>query len=262
MNNIEQKLGFDRIRQMVAEQCTNALAARMAEEMRFMTDHEQLCHELQLTEEMRQIVLMESEFPQQDFIDLTPILTHLRVGNTVIPLESLFDLKLSLRTIRECYQFLTAEEHVKYTALRDVAIGVELGYGGKSSQLNVINSLLGKLIDDHGELYDNASPALAEIRRTKARKAAEVDAQVNSTLARAKREGWAPEGADVTIRDGTYSCRENFGKTIAHCRDLIKDDRLKGFLMAPWYYRTQEDCRAKIMESLDVMAEAIRQWKS
>lgn len=202
MSNIEQKLGFDRIRQMVAEQCTNALAARMADEMAFMTDYERLSHELKLTEEMRQIVLMESGFPQQDFIDLTPILTHLRVGNTMIPLESLFDLKLSLRTIRECYYFLTAEEHIKYEAMRNVAIEVELGYGGKSSQLNVINSLLGKLIDDHGELYDNASPALAEIRRTKARKAAEVDAQVNSTLARAKREGWAPSDAEVTIRDG------------------------------------------------------------
>lgn len=201
-NNIEQKLGFDRIRQMVTEQCTNALAARMADEMRFSSDFEKVQYELQLTEEMRQIVLMESEFPQQDFIDLTPILTHLRVGNTVIPLESLFDLKLSLRTIRECYYFLTAEEHQQYTALRNLAIEVELGYGGKSSQLNVINSLLGKLIDDHGELYDNASPALAEIRRTKARKAAEVEAQVNSTLSRAKREGWAPEGAEVTIRDG------------------------------------------------------------
>ncbi len=202
MDNIEQKLGFDRIRQMVAEQCTNALATRMAEEMRFSSDFEKVQYELQLTEEMRQIVLMESEFPQQDFIDLTPILTHLRVGNTVIPLESLFDLKLSLRTIRECYYFLTAEEHMQYEALRNIAIEVELGYGGKSSQLNVINSLLGKLIDDHGELYDNASPTLAEIRRTKARKAAEVDAQVSSTLARAKREGWAPEGAEVTIRDG------------------------------------------------------------
>ena len=201
-NNIEQKLGFDRIRQMVTEQCTNALAARMADEMRFSSDFAKVQYELQLTEEMRQIVLMESEFPQQDFIDLTPILTHLRVGNTVIPLESLFDLKLSLRTIRECYYFLTAEEHQQYTALRNLAIEVELGYGGKSSQLNVINSLLGKLIDDHGELYDNASPALAEIRRTKARKAAEVEAQVNSTLSRAKREGWAPEGAEVTIRDG------------------------------------------------------------
>ena len=202
MDNIEQKLGFDRIRQMVVEQCTNALATRMAEDMRFSSDFEKVQYELQLTEEMRQIVLMESEFPQQDFIDLTPILTHLRVGNTVIPLESLFDLKLSLRTIRECYYFLTAEEHMQYEALRNMAIEVELGYGGKSSQLNVINSLLGKLIDDHGELYDNASPALAEIRRTKARKAAEVDAQVSSTLARAKREGWAPEGAEVTIRDG------------------------------------------------------------
>ncbi len=187
---------------MVAEQCTNALAAQMAEQMHFTADYESLRHELQLVEEMRNIVLMESGFPQQDFIDLTPILTHLRVGNTIIPLENLFDLKLSLRTIRECYYFLTAEEHQQYSALRNLAIEVELGYGGKSSQLNVINSLLGKLIDDHGELYDNASPALAEIRRTKARKTAEVDAQISHTLARAKREGWAPEGAEVTIRDG------------------------------------------------------------
>ena len=58
----------------------------------------------------------------------------------------------------------------------------------------------------------------------------------------------------------TYSCRENFAKTIAHCRGFIKDDRLKGFFMAPWYYRTQEDNRAKIMESLDVMGEAVRKW--
>ncbi len=200
--NIEQKLGFDRIRQMVAEHTTNALARQMVDAMDFSTDYDTLLHELQLTEEMRQIVLMESEFPQQDFIDLTPILTQLRVGNTFIPLEALFDLKLSLRTIRECYYFLTAEEHIQYEALRNVAVEVELGYGGKASQLNVINSRLGQLIDDHGELYDNASPALAEIRRTKARKAAEVDAQVNSALARAKREGWAPEGAEVTIRDG------------------------------------------------------------
>ena len=56
----------------------------------------------------------------------------------------------------------------------------------------------------------------------------------------------------------TYSNRENFGKTIDPCRNLIKGDRLKGFFMAPWYYRTQEDKRGKIMESLDVMAEEIR----
>ena len=77
MSNIEQKLGFDRIRQMVAEQCTNALAVRMADEMHYMTDYEPLYHELKLVEEMRQIVLMESGFPQQDFIDLTRLATSM-----------------------------------------------------------------------------------------------------------------------------------------------------------------------------------------
>jgi hypothetical protein len=60
----------------------------------------------------------------------------------------------------------------------------------------------------------------------------------------------------------TFVCRENFELTVSHCRELIKSDRLKGFLMAPWYYRTQEDNRAKIMESLDVMGEVIANWKN
>ena len=201
-DNIEQKLGFDRIRQMVEGYCTNHLASRMVSEMHFSNNFNSIHQELQLVEEMRQIVLMESEFPQQDFIDLTPMLAHLHVANTFMPLESLFDLMLSLRTIRDLYRFLTDESHQNYTALRNLAVEVELGYGGKSSQLNVINSRLGQLIDDHGELYDNASPALAEIRRSKARKSAEVEAQVNHALAKAKREGWAPEGAEATIRDG------------------------------------------------------------
>lgn len=201
-NNIEQKLGFDRIRQMVEEQCSNAMAAQMAREMTFTSDSQWLHEELQQVGEMMQIVQMESGFPQQDFIDLSPTLSHLRVGNTAISLEAMSDLKLSLRTIADCYRFLTAEEHIGYAALREVAIGVELGYGGSRSQLNVINSLLGKLIDDHGELYDHASPQLAEIRRTRAKKAAEVEAQVNHALARAKREGWASEDAEVTMRDG------------------------------------------------------------
>lgn len=208
--NIEQKLGFDRIRALVADYTTNSLARQMVEQMSFTTDFDALSHELHLVEEMRQIVLLESEFPSQDFIDLTPVLDRLRVGNTFVPLESLFDLKLSLRTIRDCYRFLVSDQaasasspdHFKYPELANLAVEVELGYGGKSSQLNVINSLLGRLIDDHGELYDNASPALAEIRRTRARKSAEVQAQVAGALARAKREGWAPEGAEVTIRDG------------------------------------------------------------
>ena len=44
----------------------------------------------------------------------------------------------------------------------------------------------------------------------------------------------------------TYSCRENFGKTIDHCRSVVKGDRLKGFFMAQSYailFRWQNSSR-------------------
>ena len=56
----------------------------------------------------------------------------------------------------------------------------------------------------------------------------------------------------------TYSCDENFGKTVAHCRARIGSGRLKGFLMAPWYYRTQEDKREKILKSIDIAGEVVK----
>ena len=60
----------------------------------------------------------------------------------------------------------------------------------------------------------------------------------------------------------TYSCDENFGLTVSRCRSLVRPDRLKGFLMAPWYYRTQEDLREKILKSVDVAGREIEKWSS
>ena len=68
-------------------------------------------------------------------------------------------------------------------------------------------------------------------------------------------------GFDQMPCGSTFVCRENFQKTAEYCRKVINPERLKGFFMAPWYYRTQEDNRAKIMESLDVVEETIKMWK-
>ena len=81
---IEEKLGFTKIRELVASECTNALAVRMVGEMAFSNKYDRVVRELQQTEEFRQILVLENSFPSQDFIDLTEELTRLRVGNTVI----------------------------------------------------------------------------------------------------------------------------------------------------------------------------------
>ena len=190
----EDKLGFTKIRELLVAECTNPLAVRMVGEMSFSSNYDRVARELQQTEEFRQILVLENTFPSQDFFDLTDELVRLRVDNTVIEQEALFDLKCSLHTINECLRFLLRDDPVRYPLLHDLAKRVELD--------PAISKAIAKIIDDKGEIYDSASPQLQEIRRQMTRKRNEVDVQINRSLAHAKREGWAPEGAEVTIRNG------------------------------------------------------------
>lgn len=195
---LEEKLGFDKIRELVAAECSNELAVQMSREMAFSDNYQRVVRELQQTEEMRQLLMFEAGFPNQDFIDLTPELQRLRVTGTVITQPAMFDLKCSLRTLTDCLRFLTNDEkecgEAKYPQLSQLAEYVELD----PNILRVLN----KLMDDKGELYDNASDELLDIRRQMQRKRNEVDDQVNRSLSRAKREGWAPDNAEATIRNG------------------------------------------------------------
>ena len=191
---IEQKLSFDKIRELIVAETTNALAERMVAEMCFRTDASRIERELRQTEEFRQILLMENSFPSQDFIDLSEELTRLKVAGTVIELEALPDLKASLQTITACLRFFATDGGEKYPMLFAMVKDTEL-------DPNILRRL-GKIVDDKGEMYDDASPALLEIRRQMARKRSEVDAQISRSLSRAKREGWASEDAEITIRNG------------------------------------------------------------
>ncbi|MBO4588196.1 MAG: Smr/MutS family protein [Bacteroidales bacterium] len=195
MTNIEHKLGFDRIKEMVAAQCSNALAAQMAHDMSFQTHHDKIVRDLQQVEEFRQIMLLDNSFPSQDFTDMTSTLERLRIGNTVMELPEMFNLKCSLHTIADCVKFFARDEAVeKYPQLHELASHI--------AHEPLLLRTLDKTIDDKGEIYDNATETLHDIRRQMLRKRGEVDAQLSRSLSRAKHEGWAPENAEITIRNG------------------------------------------------------------
>ena len=201
---IEDNLGFTRIRNLVIDNCTNPLAVRMAGEMSFLTDYDKIVRELQQTEEFRQILLMENSFPMNDFYDLSDELTRLRLPGTVIDLQALADLRASLQTLTACLKFLLPENNSqlstlnsqlnKYPQLSILAARVDLDPS--------ILKTLDKIIDDKGDVYDNASDTLFDIRRQMLRKRGEMDTQISRQLTRAKQEGWAPENAEPTIRNG------------------------------------------------------------
>ena len=112
---LEEKIGFGQIREMIANECINGLALRFVDEMGFSSCYSDIVCNLQQTEEFRQILLLENSFPSQDFFDLTDVLMQLRTIGSCIDIQSLFDLRCSLRTVMDCAIFFAhADEDGKY----------------------------------------------------------------------------------------------------------------------------------------------------
>lgn len=191
---LEEKIGFDQIREMVAQECVSAMALRLVEQMKFSADYEDVVCNLAQTDEFRQILLMENSFPSQDFFDLSPELSRLHTLGTTIELQALFDLKCSLKTVFDCVRFFQDTDEDKYPRLKLLAAKVDLDPW--------VLKECGRIIDDKGCIYDTASELLADIRRQQHRKQNDIDQLITKTLGKAKQEGWAPENAEVTIRNG------------------------------------------------------------
>ena len=63
-------------------------------------------------------------------------------------------------------------------------------------------------------------------------------------------------GFDQIPTGSVWTKDDNMLHTVEHCRSVIAPDRLKGFLMAPWF-PTIEACRAKHMTAIQQMAQAM-----
>ena len=63
VQKLEAKLGFDRIREMIADRCSTDYASGRVMEEEFSTSAEQIRGRLVLTDEMRLVLMFEDSFP-------------------------------------------------------------------------------------------------------------------------------------------------------------------------------------------------------
>ncbi len=190
----EKKLEFDQIRELIKSFCISSLGKDLVDKIQFQTSFNKVNTYLQQTEEFRQILLMENTFPSQDYFDLSDELKRLQIEGTYIEQDMLFQMKSSLKTILDCLKFLLQREDEKYPFLRQLA-----------SNIIVDKNILGycnRLIDERGNIYDNASETLASIRKEITKKKLLVDQKIAKILSMAKKEGWTNVEAETTIRNG------------------------------------------------------------
>ena len=64
-------------------------------------------------------------------------------------------------------------------------------------------------------------------------------------------------GFDQVPCGSNWSCDENFGGTVSFCKKNVSADRLKGYLMAPWFFTT-ESKRQKLLQAVDQVGAAMK----
>ena len=190
---LEGKLGFDRVRTLIADRCSTDYAASRVEEEEFTTDPAEIRRRLQLTDEMRLILMFEENFPTSGYIDCLHFLEPIGKSASIDQL-SLGRLRTMLDTLRRVTVFFRGIKDGIYPALKRLA-------GGMPAFPEVQRRIDG-ILDRHGEIKDTASDKLYEVRTTIREREINVSKRMNAILRKAQQEGLVDSDASVSIRDG------------------------------------------------------------
>jgi DNA mismatch repair protein MutS2 len=198
--NIEQKIGFDKIRELIAEQCVSSLGRAFVEKIRFSDDYKIIDRLIRQVAEFKLILQTESGFPEQNYIDVSEALARASIEGAFIGEEQFFEIKLSLRTIQQIIHFFKTKEEMIYPELKTLTanslpVSENDGWGGVISQID-------RIIDERGKVRDSASPELADIRRRLIAEQSDLRKTLERILRTARNSGWIGDEMSLTIRDG------------------------------------------------------------
>ena len=193
--NFENKIGFDKIRDMLKGGCLSNLGRMRVDKIRFSSKYSFIETLVNQVDEFKQIMLMEDDFPLNHFIDLTPALKKIKVLGTFLLTEELYNLKRSLETIRAILKFFKSrKEENKYPYLQKLADNVKL--------YPFIFDRIDSILTKQGEIKDNASPELNIIRKDIRSKEGAVSKRLHSILKDAQKSGIVDQDVTLSVRDG------------------------------------------------------------
>lgn len=195
-DNFEQKIEFDKVRQLISDRCLSPLGKEKVEEMHFSASFNEISPQLFQTEEFIRIREEEDAFPDDYFYDLRPVLRRIRVAGSWIDQNALFELRRSLQTINAIVAFLRRDEEKtpRYPYL--------LALTGNVVTFPEITKKIDNILDGFGQMKDSASSRLSNIRRELTSTANGISKSLNAILRKAQAEGFVEKDVTPSMRDG------------------------------------------------------------
>ena len=201
--NFESKIGFDEIRRLLKEHCLSTLGKERVDELGFSEQAATVNEWLEQVREFRRLQQATEKPELNFFFDVRESVARIRLENTHLEEEELWDLRRSLETIGVVVNFLNRSEdaeregfepHYEYPALHRLAEDVQTF----PAMIRRIDSIL----DKFGKIKDSASMVLAGIRHDIEQTSGGISRTLYTILHTAQRDGLVAQDVAPTMRDG------------------------------------------------------------
>ena len=204
---------------MLSDHCISQMGLEKTEEMVFSSDKAAILKSLEQTEEFIHLLQTGVPFPVRDFHDLREAFHQIQIEGTCLSVEDLFALKPSLNVVEAILRYGHSESADATPRIKSLIENIFI----ERSIFTEVN----RLVDDKGEIPDNASTELLEIRQSIRRKQGGIEKRIRQIMGDAKTAGWVDQKSEITIRDGRLVIPVKAGDKRA-IRGFIHDESATG----------------------------------
>ncbi len=198
-DNFERKIGFDSVRKHLESLCHTTKGRELCAEMHFLTDFKHITRLIEETAEMVTIKQSDNEgLPIGKVRDISESISSLRVPGSFASATVLNDIAVTIEAFGEITSFFTRnvndEDSTIYPRLSRLALNL--------TPLPSCHSAITRVIDRYGNIKDNASPELAEIRSSISRLQNSLSSRTRRIMQQAIADGYLSADATPSMRDG------------------------------------------------------------
>ncbi|MBP5742894.1 MAG: Smr/MutS family protein [Paludibacteraceae bacterium] len=192
--NLEQKIGFDKIRTLLKKHCGSTMGESEVDAVAFSLDLEEISVMLDETDEMSMLMQEDGFFSSISVNDLRPSLEKVKIEGLYLEVEEIAELRKALEIHESVVSFIMSKPEEVCRRLRERA-SESLTFPDIIRSINVI-------LDKYGNLKDSASPRLMEIRREAVRVQSNIGRLVQSIMAQARDAGYVDKDVQPSVREG------------------------------------------------------------
>ena len=195
--NFEAKIGFTTVRKEINSRCISTMGQYCCEQMHFTSRYDEVMLWLNQTNEFLSILQTKREFPLNYYFDMRSTLKAISVPGSHLSAESLFNLQRSLATVSEIGRFFERSDDGNASPYPNLARLAKT----MQSFPEIVNEI-GRILDKNGNIKDNASPLLQELRRAIASATASINGLLRKVINAGREAGYLDKDTTPSVRDG------------------------------------------------------------